>query len=228
MIDRAVITKEEVARGYDAITDKVGLEPRFYDDCIAVQKRYEGSVLDVGCGRGFLLEKLQKVAAPGTKLYGLDISPKLVELSKARVPAADVVVGDAEALPYADASFDTVFMTEALEHMLDFGKSLSEIRRVLKPGGTFIVTVPNRDWLRYDFYDAMRNHELQPVDDHYFRFKEISEYLAGAHLSVIRYRGLDNLYYYGWKHKIEEFAALFVPFLNRKMKRLLFHCRKEA
>ncbi len=227
MIDRSKITKEEVARGYDAIVDKVGLEPRFYDDCIKMVAHYEGAILDVGCGRGFLLQKLSKRVESGAKLFGIDISPKLVEIAKSNNPEADIQVGDAEALPYPDNSFNFVFMTEALEHMLDFSKALSEIRRVLRPRGILVVTVPNRDWASYDFYDKMRNHALQPVDDHYFRFDEISGLLKDASLHVVSYRGLDNLYYYGWKHKIEEVAAFFVPSLHRKMKRLIFKCRNE-
>src|SRR3989338_8922792 len=57
-MDRSTITKEEIARGYDAIVDKVGVGGSFYDDCMAIHNRYEGSILDVGCGRGFLLQKL--------------------------------------------------------------------------------------------------------------------------------------------------------------------------
>ncbi len=228
MTDRSIITKEEVARGYDAIVEHVGLEPRFYDDCIAFHSSYAGNILDVGCGRGFLLKKLKAVAEDGTQLYGLDISPKLVEIAKSNVPDAQIVVGDAEALPYENGMFDTIFMTEALEHMLDFKKALSEIARVLKPGGTFIVTVPNRDWASYEFYDKIRNHNLQPVDDHYFRYSEIASLLTDAGLIIKRERGLDNLFYYGWKHKLEEFAAVFFPSLNRKMKRLIFKCIKET
>jgi ubiquinone/menaquinone biosynthesis C-methylase UbiE len=216
------LTKEEIAKGYDAIVDKVGLEPRFYEDCLNMHSSYHGAILDVGCGRGFLLKQLRGRAHAGSTFFGVDISQKLCDIAKANNPEAQITVGDAEALPYEDNSFDFVFMTEALEHMLSFDKALSEVGRVLRPGGVFIVTVPNRDWASYDFYDKMRNHELQPIDDHYFRFEEISGLLRSHSFKIITYRGLDNLWYYGWKHKIEEVAALFFPPLNKKMKRLIF------
>ena len=219
-----MITKEEISKGYDQIVDKVGLEMRFYNDCLSIHSGYSGSILDVGCGRGFLLQKLSKLAKPGSKFFGLDISEKLCEISRQNNPGAQIVKGDAEAMPFQDSQFDFVFMTEALEHMLDYNKALSEIRRVLKPGGIFIVTVPNRDWLRYDFYDKIRNKKLQPIDDHYFRFAEIKSWLENNSLAIKKMRGLDNLFYYGPIHKLEEVAAFFLPFLHRKMKRLLFKC----
>jgi ubiquinone/menaquinone biosynthesis C-methylase UbiE len=222
MTNRATVTKEEIAKGYDDIAEIVGVGGAFYDDCLSVQKHFSGKVLDVGCGRGLLLQKIAERAEPGTELYGIDISPKLCALAEQNNPGAHIVVGDAEALPYPDQYFDTVCMTEVFEHMLDFYKPLAEVRRVLKPGGTFIISVPNRDWASYDFYDQRRNHEFQPVDDHYFRFAEITGLLKEHGFHVQTYRGLDNLYYYGWKHRVEELAALVLPFLHRKMKRLVF------
>ncbi|MBP9711144.1 MAG: class I SAM-dependent methyltransferase [Candidatus Pacebacteria bacterium] len=222
MTNRSSITKEEIAKGYDDIAEIVGVGGTFYDDCLSVQKQFSGTVLDVGCGRGLLLQKIAERATLGTKLYGIDISPKLCDLARQNNPGADILVGDAEALPYPDHFFDTVCMTEVFEHMTDFHKPLAEARRVLKPSGTFIISVPNRDWASYDFYDQRRNHEFQPVDDHYFRFEEITGLLKDHGFHIQTYKGLDNLYYYGWKHKVEEFVAFFLPFLHKKMKRLVF------
>lgn len=215
--------KEKISRGYDAIVDKIGLDEKFYDRCMRMNKDYGGSILDIGCGRGFLLQKIYK-QTPQVALFGIDISQKLCQISKENNPYADIKQGDAEFLPYADDSFDMVFMTEALEHMLDYDKALFEVRRVLKPRGVFIVTVPNRDWAAYDFYDKIRNKKLQPVDDHYFRFKEITALLEKNSLAIIKYRGSDNLYYYDPIHKYEQCIALFLPFLHKRMKRLIFKC----
>jgi len=216
--------KQWIADGYDAITEKVGLDMHFYDRCLAMHSNYQtANVLDIGCGRGFLLQKL-RVVAPQAKLSGLDISPKLCEIARANVLTADIAQGDAESLPYADDSFDIVFMTEALEHMLDYDKALSEVRRVLRPNGVFIVTVPNRDWVSYDFYDQKRNHALQPIDDHYFTVPEIRGYLEHNSFNIVKYRGSDCLYYYEPYHKYEQALAFFVPALHLKMKRIILKC----
>lgn len=218
--------KERISKGYDEIVDDIGLDMKFYDRAIALHDRYHGSILDIGCGRGFLLQKLH-AKAPDAKLYGTDISQKLCQISKENNPYATIEQGDAEALPYPDSMFDFVFMTEALEHMLDYDQAVSEARRVLKPGGIFIVTVPNRDWAAYDFYDETRNKEMQPVDDHYFRVEEIRSLLTRHAFKIAKYRGSDNLYYYAPYHKYEQLAAFFLPFLYLKMKRLLFKCVNE-
>lgn len=217
------ITKEEIAAGYDAITEKIGLDTLFYTRCVNMAGKVRGKVLDIGCGRGLLLRELSERFA-ALDLTGIDISPKLCELSSQNNPSAHIVVGDAEKLPFSDDSFDVVFMTEALEHMLDYDAAVSEIARVLKSGGTCIVTVPNRDWVSYEYYDNIRNKNLQPVDDHYFRFTELSDLLQRHHLKIKKVRGADNLYYYGWKNRVEQLVAILVPFLHKKMKRLIVRC----
>lgn len=215
--------KERIAREYDKIVEHIGLDTDFYDRCIALHEEYVGKILDIGCGRGLLLRKLHTLYSE-TKLCGLDISLQLCEISKENNPSAEITRGDAEALPYTDNSFDFVFMTETLEHMLDYDKALSEVHRVLKPKGIFIVTVPNCDWASYNFYDSIRNKKLQPIDDHYFRVDEIKSYLNKHSLRIVKYRGSDNLYYYAPYHKYEQFLAFFFPFLYLRMKRLLFKC----
>lgn len=220
------ITKEEIADGYDKIVDKIGLAMEFYDEVLGFNKNYFGNILDIGCGRGFLLKKLKEKAKKGSRFFGLDISSKLCDIAKENNPDAEITRGDAENLPFEDDFFDFVFMTEVLEHLIDYNKSLKEAKRVLKKNGIFIVSVPNRDWLQYDFYDKIRNKNLQPVDDYYFRFKEIKMFLQNNGFKIVKYHGLDNLFYYGKIHKLELFSAFFLPFLHKKMKRLLFKCVK--
>jgi len=221
------ITKKEIAEGYDAVADKILMDPGFYDHCLAMYRGYRGSVLDIGCGQGLLLKKVRLLASPGSFFTGIDISGKLCAMARINNPDAIIVQGDAESLPFKDSSFDIILMTEVVEHLLDYAKALYEVRRVLKRGGVFIVSVPNRDWASYDFYDKIRNHTWQPVDDHYFRFEEITGLLARNGFRIEKYRGLDNLFYYGWKHKFEDIAAFFLPLLHRKMKRLVFKCVNE-
>lgn len=220
--------KERIAQGYDVLAaEDMGMDTEFHERCVALHSGYAGNILDIGCGAGRLLQKIHAVTHAPAKFYGLDISEKLCEISRRNNPYTEVTRGDAEALPYKDDTFDIVFMTEALEHLLDYDKALSEVRRVLKPRGVFIVTVPNRDWARYDFYDKLRNKKLQPIDDHYFRVNEIRNYLRNNSFRIVKYRGSDNLYYYAPYHKYEQCIAFFFPFLYLKMKRLLFKCVNE-
>lgn len=104
-------------------------------------------VLDAGCGYGFTLRMLAELT--DAELVGLDFAPERVEQVQrdlARFPNVSVVQGDAQALPFDDASFDHVVCSEVLEHLPDDAAAVREILRVLKPGGTAVFTVPDADF----------------------------------------------------------------------------------
>ncbi len=97
-----------------------------------------GSVLDLGCGTGYHFESLSKYG----KVYGLDISPKLIYIAKKKNNL--LVVADAQYLPFKDESFDIVVsIFGALNHVKNIDKTLFEIKRVLKREGVFLFTVAN-------------------------------------------------------------------------------------
>jgi ubiquinone/menaquinone biosynthesis C-methylase UbiE len=223
-----MITKQEIADGYDKVANKIPLEVTFYKRIKSLNPDLFGKVLDIGCGAGNLLKSLRE-GNENAKFHGIDISPKLVEMAKSNNPEADIIVGDAENMTYKSDEFDSIFMSEALEHMLDHKKSISEAFRVLKKGGKFVVTVPNRDWLQYDFYKPfIDKNEFQPVQDHYFCVNELKDILTTSGFKIKKIIGSDNLFYYGWKHDIiEQNIANFFPFLYTKMKRLIVLCVKE-
>jgi SAM-dependent methyltransferase len=89
-------------------------------------------VLDVGCGTGELLEHLQD---QGARPSGVDPAARMVELARARAVGADVRRGDVEHLPFDDAVFDAVLAVNAVQFAGDLDDALSEIARVLVPGG---------------------------------------------------------------------------------------------
>ncbi len=93
------------------------------------------AVLDVGCGSGFAL---RLAADRGATVAGLDASAALLDVARARTPDADLRVGDMEALPWDDASFDVVTAFNAIWFGCEQGAA--EAARVLKPGGMFGMT----------------------------------------------------------------------------------------
>jgi len=97
-----------------------------------------GRLLDVGCGGGdFLLGMRER----GWQVHGLDISPEAVAL--ARQNGLDVFLGQLSEAPYQERSFDLVTMWDVLEHLHDPAAYLAQVTRLLKPGGRFVVTLPN-------------------------------------------------------------------------------------
>ena len=86
------------------------MEPERFEPA-AVLVRPGDTVLEVGCGSGVFL---RMAADRGARVFGVDAAPALVELARRRVPEAGVRTGDAEALPFADDSFDLVAGSQRL------------------------------------------------------------------------------------------------------------------
>ena len=97
-----------------------------------------GAALDLGCGDGRLTTALD-----ARELTAADVSPVALERAGRRLPGARLVeLEPDEALPLEDNSFDLVLCAETIEHVRDRQLFLSEVRRVLRPGGELALTTP--------------------------------------------------------------------------------------
>lgn len=105
-----------------------------------VKKLQPDSVLDVGCGEGFTLEKIRK-AGIGKKLEGVDFLDRAIELGKKEHPKLALKQGSIFDLKYKDNSFDLVICSEVLEHIDEPEKGLQELVRVTKK--YCLLSVPN-------------------------------------------------------------------------------------
>jgi ubiquinone/menaquinone biosynthesis C-methylase UbiE len=104
-------------------------------------------VLDVGCGRGFYLNVLSS-CWPNLKLHGVDLNERYLSIAKKLLKGttARFVKADIVKLPFRDNYFDCVIASEILEHVEKDKKALAEIKRVLKPEGILMITVPNSNY----------------------------------------------------------------------------------
>ncbi len=113
----------------------------------AIRKRFlldhvsEGArVLDVGCAEGRFTAELARAAA---EVVGIDVAEEPLRRARMRHPKLDLRLLDGEgSWELADASFDVAWAGEVIEHVADTAAWLSEIRRVLRPGGTLLVSTP--------------------------------------------------------------------------------------
>ncbi|MGE3643210.1 MAG: class I SAM-dependent methyltransferase [Beijerinckiaceae bacterium] len=103
----------------------------------------KGAALDVGCGEGKFTRSLTDIYS---KVGGIDVKQKVIDRAKAAASAegkdVDFMVASAEDMPFADASFDTVVISNSLHHFPDPRKGLAEAARVLAPGGILYVMEP--------------------------------------------------------------------------------------
>ncbi len=103
----------------------------------------ERIVLDIGCGAGHGSHTLAKKYK---KVHAIDISPEAIEYAKKNwhVQNIEFGVGDCLSIPFPDSTFDEIAAFEVFEHLTDWRKFLSELRRVLKPGGVVYISTPNK------------------------------------------------------------------------------------
>lgn len=113
-------------------------------------KKSDLKVLDLGCGTGDFLDKLNKRFK---KSVGVDISPEMLKIAKEKYPhlIKKLIISKAESIPFKDGYFDAVFIRGALHHFQNPEKSLKEINRILKKNGQLVFLEPCSDFLLMRF-----------------------------------------------------------------------------
>lgn len=101
------------------------------------------SILDVGCGEGFTLERLRKNKI-GKKLVGIDFSEAAIQIGKKLHPSLTLRHGSVYDIPFKTGSFDLVICSEVLEHLEHPEKALTELARVTRKN--CIISVPHEPW----------------------------------------------------------------------------------
>lgn len=123
-----------------------------------------GRILEVGCGTGGFVAA---AAESGREVVGTDIASRWLVLARKRLESIgfgqaeprfnasdsqppDLIVACAEGLPFEDDTFSVVVADSLLEHVLDPSRAISEMIRVVKPGGMIVIWFPNRNWIGPD------------------------------------------------------------------------------
>lgn len=106
---------------------------------------HAASVLEIGCGTGYTLSALRS-ALPSAQLTGTELFEEGLAVARQRWANIRLMRADARSLPFG-SEFDLVAAFDVIEHIDDDARALAELRRVLRPGGGVIVTVPQHQWL---------------------------------------------------------------------------------
>jgi len=109
-------------------------------------------ILDAGCGSGRNMVELAQLGS----VTGVELSPVSVEAARQR-NVGEVLMGSVTEMPFADDSFDLAVCLDVIEHLPDDRLALRELRRVIAPGGSLVVTVPAYQWL-WSNHDVINQH----------------------------------------------------------------------
>lgn len=150
-----------IAKNYDALNRVIsmGIDKSWRRKLVAmVAQKNPKKVVDVATGTGDLALALTSI--PNATITGIDIAVEMLEIGKHKVNQnkldhrIKMVVGDAESLPLTDASIDAVTVAFGVRNFGDLNKGLSEIYRILKPGGQLFVletSVPKKQFFRFGY-----------------------------------------------------------------------------
>jgi ubiquinone/menaquinone biosynthesis C-methylase UbiE len=139
--------------------------------------------LDLGCGDGRLTAKLRAGA-----LTAADVSPVALKRASQRLPGAEIALLEPDApLPFVDGEFELVLSAETIEHVRDVQLFLSEIRRVLRPGGGLAITTPAHSrWSALKLVVSGFESGFDPLSPHlrFFTRRSVSELLDAMGFDV--------------------------------------------
>ncbi len=155
---------DNISTNYDGLNRIIsfGIDIKWRKRVVAILKEKKpDSILDIATGTGDLAINLVETGA--SKITGLDISPGMLAVGKKKIEekklnkTINMIVGDSEKLPFDENSFDAITVAFGVRNFENLEIGLSEILRVLKPGGTFVVletSVPTKTPFKqgYNFY----------------------------------------------------------------------------
>jgi SAM-dependent methyltransferase len=162
----------------------------------AVAELCPGRVLEVGCGWGELAEWIARET--GAEVTAVDLSPRMVALARER--GIDAAVADVQALPFGEGAFDIAVAAWMLYHVPDLERGLSELARVLRPGGRLVVATNSALHLQ-------ELRELVGSGPWLSTFtRENGAELLGRHFARVRREDVEGRIEFATRREVEEYV----------------------
>jgi ubiquinone/menaquinone biosynthesis C-methylase UbiE len=234
------ITEQELIRSYDHIfadSENLRDSDALYRWILGKLRPRPGTrLLDVACGMGLLLRYAREW---GVRTYGIDISRKATERSRAESPESEVFVANGETLPFPDGYFDYITNLGSLEHFINPRQGLAEMKRILKDDGTAAIYLPNSYYLVDILWTVMRTGysvSHRQVLERFATYNEWGDFLKENGLEVIKGYGYNHRFprtLADWKwlrrHPKRIFLALAAPFVPFHLSyHFLYLCKKAG
>lgn len=201
--------KEQVTQMFDTISKEYDGLNRVISFGIDIQWRKKvvkivsntqpKNVLDIATGTGDLAINLVETKA--SRIVGLDISSGMLEIGRKKVTAKkldstiEMVLGDSEKIPFEDNSFDAITVAFGVRNFENLEKGLTEILRVLKPGGTFVVletSVPTKTPFKQG-YNLYTNKVMPLIGRMFSKDKVAYKYLSDSAASFPYGEAFNNI-----------------------------------
>jgi 2-polyprenyl-3-methyl-5-hydroxy-6-metoxy-1,4-benzoquinol methylase len=183
---------ERFADQFDAKMNRYEVSKRLrlvFEEALRDEDLTGRDLLDAGCGTGLFS---QIAVERGARVTSVDVGESLLS-EVAKKCESRRVVGSVMDLPFPDESFDYVVCTEVIEHTVEPHRGVAEVARVLRPGGTLVLTTPNHRW---HFAIRLANMlKLRPYGglENWARWRQLRSWLEQSGLEVTTYRGFNGL-----------------------------------
>lgn len=177
---------------------------------------YGGNFLDIGCGPGLFIQSLIEDSSHKWRGFGVDINKLSIQYAKDRLPGCSFQIQSVKKLKFNSNYFHCVTCFDVLEHDLFINKNLSEIFRVLVPGGILVIQVPN-----YKSLMAMicnKYWDWWSVPDHVLHFSHRS-----LKLLFRKYPEVELINHFSWDPKSEFIANITGSIRMRLSKAFYFN-----
>lgn len=178
-------------------------------------------ILEVGCGTGHWLARMQSIAG---QLYGLDLSSGMLAQARCQTERLYLVRGRAGQLPFPDGSFELVYCINAIHHFQQQRAFVFEARRLLRPGGTLAVVgmdprVLKNRWYVYDYFEGTFETDLARFP----AWGTVLDWMVAAGFERVEWQSVERIrdYKTGW-------AVLDDPFLEKDATSQLALLTEEA
>ncbi len=160
---------------------------RWHNQLSLVQKfKTSGRFLDIGCANGFLVKEAQEA---GFEAYGVELSERAVQYAREVLGLAHVLQGNVEDISFSSDFFDVITMFDVLEHVPSPRRTLTELARILRPGGILIAQLPSVDSLGFRLFGPLWCCTQPAAHLTYFSRRTLTMMMKKTGLTILEIHG---------------------------------------